>query len=131
MNREIIHRTVILLLEENSETDVYSIKNWFKESRFMTNETSDVFDALEQISDFTMRARPDVILLEVESLRDDFAKLKKMIQTTSGKCEFPIFALSDSGNVINDNECFEGNLAEVKTRLDQMIPKQARAAAGI
>jgi hypothetical protein len=128
MNREIIHRTVILLLEENSETDICFVKEWFKKSRFLTNETSDVFDALEEISDFTTRSRPDVVLLEVESLRDDFIKLKKMIQTASGKCEFPVFALSESGKIINDNECFEGNLAQVKARLDQMIPKQARAA---
>lgn len=131
MNREIIHRTVILLLETNSEMDNGSIKNWFKKSRFLTNETADVFEALEEISDFTVRFRPDVVLLEVNSLKEDFDRIRKMIQTPSGKCEFPIFALSDSGNIINDKECFEGNLAQIKTELDKMIPKAARAAAAM
>lgn len=130
MNREIIHRTIILLLESNSEKNVCFVKDWLKNKRILTNETNDIFEALEEISDFTTRLRPDVILLQVQSLREDFAKLKKMIQTPSGKCEFPVFALSDSGKVINDKECFEGNLAQVKARLDLMIPKAAYAVAG-
>ncbi len=33
---------------------------------------ADIFDALEELADFTVRSRPDVILLEVGSLADDF-----------------------------------------------------------
>ncbi len=131
MNREMIHHTVILLLDGNSVTDTGFIKDWFKRSRFLTNETTDIFQALEEISDFTVRSRPDVILLEVNSLKEEFSLIQKMMQSSSGKCEYPIFALTDTGKIINDNKCFEGNLAQVKAQLDKMIPKAAHAVAGI
>lgn len=126
-----IHHTIILLLDGNSATDNNHIKEWLKKSRFLTNETTDIFQALEEISDFTVRSRPDVVLLEVNSLKEEFSLIQKMMQSLSGKCEYPIFALTDTGKIINDNKCFEGNLDQVKARLDKMIPKAAHAAAGM
>ena len=126
MKQEYTHLPVILLLDGNA-VDKEFIKNWFKKSRFSTSETIDIFQALEELSDFTVRCRPDVILLEVNSLTEDFLAVKKMVQTSSGKCEFPIFALSDSGEIINHKECFEGNLTQLKTQLNKMIPNLANA----
>ncbi len=131
MNREIIHHTIILLLDGKSATDNKLVKNWLRKSRFLTNETTDIFQALEEISDFTVRSRPDVVLLEVNSLKEEFSIIQKMMQSLSGKCEYLIFALTDSGKIINDKKCFEGNLAQVKVQLDKMIPKAAHAAAGM
>ena len=128
MKQEYTHLPVILLLDGNT-VDKEFIKNWFKKSRFSTSETIDIFQALEELSDFTVRCRPDVILLEVSSMTEDFFAVKKMVQTSSGECEFPIFALSDSGKIINHKECFEGNLAQLKTQLNKIIPNLANARA--
>lgn len=124
MKQEFTHLPVILLLDGNAIDNDY-IKDWFKQSRFSTSETVDIFQALEEISDFTVRCRPDVVLLEVSSLAEDFFAVRKMVQTSSGECEFPIFALSDSGKIINHKECFEGNLTQLKTQLNKIIPELA------
>lgn len=127
MKQEQTHLPVIFLLDAGSNNG--SVKKWFKKSRFLTSETINVFQVLEEIFDFTVRCRPDVVLLESESFTEDFLIIKKMFQTSSGQSEFPIFAFSESGNLINDNECFEGNFDQLKARLDQIVPRIARAKA--
>ena len=128
MKQGYTHLPVILLLDGNA-IDNDCVKEWFKTSRFLTSETVDIFQALEEISDFTVRCRPDVVLLEVNSLTEDFFTVRKMVQTSSGECGFPIFALSDSGKIINHKECFEGNLTQLKTQLNKMIPELAHVRA--
>jgi hypothetical protein len=117
-----MHQSVILLLDSNTSADNEFIKNWFQESRFLTSEANDIFQALEVIADFTMPQRPDVILLEVSSIPDDFQDIKKVTQTFAGHSGLPIFAFSENGKIVNDKECFEGNLAQLKEKLDGLIP---------
>ena len=133
MRHENEHQPVILLLDGSRSADNKFVKRWFQKSRFFTCEATDIFQALEDVSDFTTPRRPDVILLEVKSIPDDFYVVKKMIQTPAGQTEMPIFALSEKGSLVNHSECFEGNLAQLEAKLNQMIPtgakaRQARAA---
>lgn len=125
MKQERAPQTVILLVDGNAAGNNAFIKDWLEKSPFMTNETTDIFQALEEISDFTVQARPDVVLVEVDSLKNDFANIRNLMHAFSCKDDFPIMALSDSGSVINDKECFEGNLAEVKEQIVQMLPRSA------
>ena len=133
MKHQHTHQPVILLIDGSATADCKFIKAWFQKSRFCTSVATDVFQALEEVSDFTTPRRPDVVLLEVESLQDDFQMVRALFQPPSGKCETQIFALSQSGNVINDQECFEGNLSQLEARLNLIIPqstvsRQAHAA---
>lgn len=122
MRYEKAHLSVILLLDGSTSADNQFIKDWFQESRFLTCEATDIFQALEEIEDFTMPQRPHVVLLEVSSMSDDFQVVKKVTQIFSGKSALPIFAYSESGKIVNDNECFEGNLAQLEEKLNGMIP---------
>jgi hypothetical protein len=122
MRHETTHQPVILLLDGSPSADNKFIKRWFQKSRFLTCEATDIFEALEEISDFTMSQRPDVVLLEVASLTDDFQVIKRMTQTHPGPSELLIFAFSEGGKVVNDCDCFEGNLAQLEAKLDTMIP---------
>jgi len=128
--QEYLHLSVILLLD-GSAADNRFVKQWFKKSRFSTGEATDIFQALEEISDFTICRSPDVILLEVDSVANDFFVVREMVQTLSVNNQMPIFALSASGKVVNHKDCFEGNLTQINTQLEKIIPKftKARAAA--
>jgi hypothetical protein len=130
MEREGTNRTIILLIDGKLTSNDGFIKEWLEASPFMTNETTDIFQALEDISDFTMRSRPDVVLLEVGSLEEDFFTIRDLMEVFSLKDSFPIFALSDCGKVVNDKGCFEGTLAEVKAEIKKVFPKSSRAVAG-
>ena len=122
MRHETTHQPVILLLDGRPSADNKFIKRWFERSRFLTCEATNIFDALEEISDFTNFQRPDVVLLEVASMPDDFQIIKRMTQTHSGSSELLIFAFSEGGKVVDDGDCFEGNLAQLEAQLNRMIP---------
>lgn len=121
--------TVILLLDGKSNQGNEFMKEWLDESPFVTNESTDFFDLLEDLSDFTMGLRPDVVLFEAKSLKNDYFLLRQMMKSYTENDEFPILALSDSGKVVNDNFCFEGNFAEVKAQLTKVLPRTLAAAA--
>src|SRR5215213_4378484 len=122
MRHETTHQPVILLLDGSPSADNKFIKRWFQKSRFLTYEANDILQALEEISDFTNFQRPDVVLLEVASMTDDFQVIKRMTQTYAGQNELLIFAFSEGGKVVNDCDCFEGNLAQLEAKLNGMIP---------
>ena len=122
MNHENTHQPVILLLDGSPSADNKFIKRWFEKSRFLTFEAHDIFDALEEISDFTVFQRPDVVLLEVPSMQQDFQLIKRMTHTDIGPNELLIFAFSEGGKVVDDSDCFEGNLAQLEAKLNLMIP---------
>lgn len=129
--QEYIHQSVILLLDGNAAEDNQFVKQWLSKSRFLIGESSDIFQALEEISDFTVFSHPDVILLEVNSLAEDFPFVREMVQTLFDHRQLPIFALSESGRTVNHKDCFEGNLTQLMAQLEKIIPefKSARVAA--
>lgn len=128
MKQERAPRTLILLVDGKASVNNIFIKEWLEQSPFMTNETTNIFQALEEISDFTTPLRPDVVLVEVDSLKQDFDQIRNLMHAFSCAGDFPILALSDSGKIINDKECFEGNLAEMQAHITEVLPKNAKAA---
>ena len=122
MTYENAHQPVILLLDGSPTADNKFIKRWFQKSRFLSCECADVFDALAELSDFTTSKRPDVILLEVESVSAGFNRVKGMNKSLWGQSEPTIFAFSESGKALDDCLCFEGNLARLEAELNKIIP---------
>lgn len=116
--------TVILLMNRKSETDGKFIRNWLEKSRFLSLEAIDIFQAMETISDFTNTYRPEVVLLEVDSVTDDLPTLQKIACCTSGETEIPFMALSEPAHHFSKNkDCFVGNLKQLETKLEKMFPE--------
>ena len=124
MERNQPHPPVILLLEKEKENARGTLLKWLEESGFLTCEALDVFDALEEISDFTVRTRPDVILLNVESSRADFPLVREMVCSSAGDPELPIVAFSENGRSERTDGCFEGNISQLAARLETLIPRE-------
>jgi DNA-binding response OmpR family regulator len=120
------NQPVIFLCEKTAGN---YLKEWFEESRFLTSEATDIFQALEEISDFTVSRSPDVILLEVGSLTEELFTIREAVQIFSDEGNIPIFALTDKGKTINDDECFEGSFTKLTAELDRVIPERARVQA--
>ena len=129
MNLDQTHPSVILLMGADSPSEHSMVRNWFEHSRFLTCEAKDVFQCARKISDFTVRERPDVVLLEVDSPADEFALLQSVVDGTSDASEHTIFALNDGPKMIDSDDCFEGNLAQVASRLEGMIPHNMGVSA--
>jgi len=129
MNIPQTHPSVILLMNNAALVDHNVVRRWFKDSRFRTCEAKSIFQAFELISDFTDRQKPDVVLLEVDSPISEYQKFQRLI---AGGEDYPgsrIFALTDDGKSINSAECIEGNLAELTSQLEVLIPQNMGIAA--
>lgn len=127
MNAEFKHLPAILLVS-GGQSSCLPARELLRDSRFRMWEAMNVFDALEVIADFTLHSRPDVILLSVESVVDDFQLLSALLlHSEMDELEFPIFALSDYSFGIKDENVFEGNFAEIMAKLEELVPKTSAA----
>jgi len=109
------HPPVILLLGTTKDRKV---DRWLERSRFTTAEVADAFQALEQISDFTVRNTPDVIFLHVDSIAKELAFLQTLVATGSNEPDVPIIGLTDD-EILGDDK-----LLSLANRLGQLIPQQ-------
>ena len=131
MQPEINNPTVILLINNEIEEKNNFVRKWFEKSRFQTIEAENIFQAIEDNHDFTTSQRPQIILLKVHSLTDDFQQVRRITQYFSDGKEISIMALSGSHKIINHRDCFEGTLSEIKLKLDELIPKNTQMAFAV
>jgi chemotaxis response regulator CheB len=123
MNGESKHLPAILLIAKDRQ-DRRPEKEWLKQSRFRTWEAMNVFDALEGMTDFTLKTRPDVVVLDVESMPMDFELvLGLLLNGAANEPEFPIFVLSGEPGLIRNDDVFEGNFTEIMAQLEELVPQ--------
>jgi hypothetical protein len=114
MDRDQRQMPVIVLMDKETSGDHMMIREWFENSRFSTCEASNVFDALEQLSDFTMRNRPDVVLLDVDCCEEQLPLVKNV-------ADLPTVTIAGDGKKVA-NKYFHADLGKVASRLDELIP---------
>jgi hypothetical protein len=111
---------VLLIYDTNERYDYETVQQWFQDSRFNWCEASNVFEAIEELSDFTMQHHPDVILLKVSSKSKEDRMIRR-VACDSGFSDFevPIAVLSDTPG--SDEKCpyAFGNLKQLKAQLDR------------
>ena len=117
------HPPVILLLgKRTGKADRYD--EWLASSRYSACEASDVFHALEHLSDFTTEHRPDVVFVHVDSRAADRAFVQSLVATT-GDTVVPIIDLASGGPTDNPDEVMAG----LASQLDKFIPQHSSARA--
>ena len=123
------HSPVILLLENTASRDSDFVKRWLLESGFLTSEAVDAFQVLEQLSDFTVRERPDVFILNVQSPSGELSSIREIVGCASQEALPSIIAMSDITDVAGNDDFYAADLAQVKNRLEQLIPASNRVCA--
>jgi CheY-like chemotaxis protein len=117
----------VILLIDSDERENCILRQWLEETDVSTHETADVFEAIEEINDFTMRRCPDLILLEVESDAQD--SVKELFLVSSGEGEIPIFSFcSKSAAGQNRANSQAAILSQLKARFNKVPPGLSRAA---
>ena len=126
------HSPVIVLLNGRAATENSPIKNWLRSSRFTTCETANLITLMEAITDYTCSERPDVFVLEVDSLTDDLDSIQQFIRTSAtDETELPVLALAPVGNLPERDDCFVGSFQQVKEKLNAYIPKPLHSKAAV
>ncbi|MFN6965053.1 MAG: hypothetical protein ACK4S4_14995 [Pyrinomonadaceae bacterium] len=109
---------VVVVMDHNT-TDCKQIRRWFENSRFTTLEADDVFQAIGELSDFTVESAPDVILLNVDCCDDDMPFVLEMVGSVGD--EIPVIALTRPTGK-GDATYFAGDLSQAVSRLESMFP---------
>ena len=116
MDRSESQVPVIVLMDKETAGEHSQIRRWFEDSRFSTCEASNVFEALEQLSDFTIQKRPDVVLIDVDCCEDELP----LARNVAG---LPVMALSKSTMQKKAGNFYPANLGAVVSKLNQLIPQ--------
>lgn len=85
-------KTVVLLFDERSPGHNY-LKQWLKDRGYLAWEANDVCHAIEELSDFTVESRPDVVMLAVQSLADNYTMIRDALQISPLDDSISVFAV--------------------------------------
>lgn len=120
------HPPVILLLGKRRFAGD-SIDAWLAESRYCALEAENAFEALEQISDFTLAERPDVVYLHVDSTDSGLEFMQTLVATAAGEPDVPI--IDFAADLPTSRADFETAVAGLACQLDEFIPQHTPAKA--
>lgn len=125
--REKSKQPVILIVGEY-DNEYGFIKNWLESNNFLTRETADVFEMLDEISDFTVRRCPDVFMLQVDAKFNDFNEINNLVQTFSDSSDILVT------HVLNEEKSADGRnssqrFPKTEAKLNALLPALSRAAA--
>jgi len=109
------------MIEEGDGADSQTAREWMENSRFNTSEAENMFEALEEMGDFTTDSRPEIILLDVENCKTDLPIIRGMFESIH-QSDVPIMAISHSSETSVERGAFEGDLEAVVAHLDEIIP---------
>ena len=113
---------VVVMIDEKDTADGLAAREWLENSRFNTAEAHDVFEALEEMGDFTTELRPDLIVLDVGSCKADLPIIKGALESIH-ESEVPIVAISNTSEPSFQEGTFEGNLEAAVAQLYELIPE--------
>ena len=121
------HSPVILLLAKQALTDD-PLDRWLEESRYRAWEAADVFQLLDQVSDFTVRKRPDVVFLHMCGTNEELAFARSLIQAGTIDAGVPVIDLA-SASTAKEEQDVDGTISVLATQLDQYIPRENAATS--
>lgn len=121
------HQPVILLIDRQARENSL-LKQWLNANEFCTHVATDVFEAIEEINDFTVRRCPDVILLEIDASSRDF--VEEMFQSSLGASRIRIIAFSINTPAPGSRRIKSqaGNITQLKAIFNEAPAALSRAA---
>ena len=113
MNRN--SNTTYLLLLDGAAAPGNSFQTWCTEKGLVAWAANDVCHAIEEISDYTVAKRPDVVMLEVAMLMESYDTLKTVLGADGGKNDVTVVALGNQKSQRVPDPYFADDLDALKT----------------
>jgi hypothetical protein len=126
MNASPQHSPVIVLLGSHA-VDNPRLEEWLASSRFRAWEAEDVFQVLEQVTDFTVRNRPEVVFLHVGETAEEHVLTRNLIEAGTGDAGVPVIDMVSHSRSENAADLSD-TLLDLACQLDQFIPQDDAAA---
>lgn len=114
MMKESSSTTFILLLDGGSASRG-RVRRWLTDCGFITWEARDVGHAIEEVSDFTVKTRPDVVLLEVPTMPECFDTFRSTFPVPPEGNQLSVLALSKNESRREIKPYVANSLAQLRT----------------
>lgn len=113
MNRT--SNTTYLLLHDGAGAPGNSIQTWLTEKGLVAWAANDVSHAIEELSDYTVAKRPDVVMLEVAMLMETYDTLKMAFEPQGTQRDVTVVALGNQKSTRLPDPFFADDLDALKT----------------
>ena len=120
MQGESGYAPVVLVVDREISDDAAAAKEWVEQSPYNSCEAHDVFEAIEEMADFTMEFRPDVIVLDADCCEDEAEGVKHTLDAIHTS-QVPVLAVSDAGIHTTGGGRFEVAPTELPEQLEMLI----------
>ncbi len=118
MNRREKSRRLLLLVESRSARSAY-VLNWLQHKGFVTWWATDVAHAMEELSDFTVQKRPDVVMTEASPLSECLHTLRADLCGPESQGDVSVVAMCDRGGQASAERFYATDLAQLETIIDR------------
>lgn len=110
--------TFVLLLDRQAppRNDVHT---WLSDNGYVTWLANDLSHAIEELSDFTVRDRPDVVLLEVAFLAESYDAVSSTLNMSGGSSQIRVLGLVDDKTATERR--FANDFEQLRTLIDSGI----------
>lgn len=85
------------MVDREDSADGDAAREWVEQSSYNSCEAHDVFEAIEEIADFTMPFRPDVIVLDADCCETEAQNVVHTLEEIHvSQAPIPVLAVSES-----------------------------------
>ena len=115
------HRSSVLVIHEtNNRYDYESVRSCLKANDFVTDESSDLFDAIDKFSDFTAKGPEGVVYLVKVRPGSQHDRLITQLDRNAATLDIPIAVISDLSRGEETNTQFTfGSVRRLKKAIDK------------
>jgi DNA-binding response OmpR family regulator len=119
---------VVVMVEREDTGDGLAARRWVEQSSYNSCEARDVFEAIEEMSDFTTEHRPDVIVLDANCCDDEAESVISTLEAIHVS-EMPVslLAVSESSIHTTGGGRFEVTPEDLPDQLEMLISQAPNA----
>ena len=115
------HQSPVIVLLGAHAVDNAGLEEWLANSGYRAWEAEDVFQVLEQVSDFTVRNRPEVVFVHVGETAVEHDLARNLIEAGTGDSGVPVIDLVTASASGNADE-LSVRILDLACQLDHFIP---------
>jgi DNA-binding response OmpR family regulator len=103
------------MVDKGMASERGELAKWLEKSRFLSCDAVNVFEAMEEVADYTVRDRPDVIVLDVECCSESVDLVRNVF--AASRVDSPILTLTKK-----PEKCLD--LRALSAHLNNLIPEK-------
>jgi len=111
---------VVVMVDREDTGDGVAAREWVEQSSYNSCEAHDVFEAIEEMADFTMEFRPDVIVLDADSCEKETETVIHALDEIH-LSETPVQVLTVSESNVHAGGSYEVTSDELPAQLEVLI----------